>query len=83
VDEQEYKLKELREDRGLYSDPGEIPRLELPGDYPRPDIFTFAGDTLEFSLDSRTAGATLYMGLLTALNILLHRYAGQEDVIVG
>jgi amino acid adenylation domain-containing protein len=77
----------------LYPDPGEIPRLELPGDYPRPDVFTFEGDTLEFSLDNRTAsafgqlcnamGATLYMGLLTALNILLYRYGGQEDVIVG
>jgi amino acid adenylation domain-containing protein len=72
---------------------GEIPRLELPTDYPRPEVFTFEGDTLEFNLDSRlsaasrelcqTRGLTLYMGLLAAFNILLYKYTGQEDIIVG
>ncbi|MCU0288247.1 MAG: condensation domain-containing protein, partial [Acidobacteria bacterium] len=72
---------------------GEIPRLELPTDYPRPEVFNFKGETLEFNLDRHTSGAfkelcasqgiTLYMGLLAVFNILLSRYSGQEDIIVG
>jgi bacitracin synthase 3 len=72
---------------------GEIPRLELAADYPRPEIFTFAGDILEFSLDSRKSalfrelctdrGITLYIGLLAVFTILLSRYSGQEDIIIG
>ena len=32
---------------------------------------------------SRHEGTTLFMTLLTAFNILLHRYTGQDDLIVG
>ena len=28
-------------------------------------------------------GATLYMTLLAAFKVLLHRYSGQDDVVVG
>ncbi|HLP57213.1 MAG TPA: amino acid adenylation domain-containing protein, partial [Candidatus Deferrimicrobium sp.] len=42
VKEEEYWLN-------LYA--GEIPRLELPTDYPRPEVFDFKGETLEFNLD--------------------------------
>jgi tyrocidine synthetase-3 len=75
----------------LYS--GEIPRLNLPTDYKRPEIFTFAGDRYTFHLEREETkkfkalgsriGATLYMNLLTALNTLFYKYTGQTDVIIG
>ncbi|ARU63537.1 hypothetical protein CBW65_22905 [Tumebacillus avium] len=67
--------------------------LQLPTDYPRPAVLTNNGASISFSLSqslseqlsllSRQEGATLYMTLLTAFNTLLHRYTGQEDILVG
>ncbi|APO47826.1 hypothetical protein BS614_29930 [Paenibacillus xylanexedens] len=72
---------------------GELPVLEMPTDYPRPAVQSYEGQTLEFSFDaSKTGGlkqlasdtgTTLFMVLLAAYNVLLHKYSGQEDVIVG
>ncbi|MGO4532519.1 amino acid adenylation domain-containing protein [Paenibacillus sp. 2TAF8] len=72
---------------------GELPVLEMPTDYPRPSVQNYEGQTMEFFLDSsRTdslkqlaseTGTTLFMVLLAAYNVLLHKYSGQEDVIVG
>ncbi|WP_139488493.1 non-ribosomal peptide synthetase [Brevibacillus dissolubilis] len=71
----------------------ETPVLELPTDYTRSLIQQFDGDLLEFELDeaqtkalhqlSAEHGVTLYMTLLTAYYLLLHKYSGQEDIIVG
>jgi len=73
--------------------PGEIPLLALPLDFPRPAIQSFAGHTLTFVIDSllgdglrrlaETNDATLFMVLLAVFNILLYRYSGQEDIIIG
>ncbi|MFG2094577.1 non-ribosomal peptide synthase/polyketide synthase [Streptomyces sp. NPDC048612] len=67
--------------------------LELPTDRPRPAVRTENGALLEFSLPAaltdrlretgRRADATLYMTLLAACQVLLARWAGQEDVAVG
>ncbi len=67
--------------------------LSLPTDRPRPAVQTFQGGYQTFAfprelsealkLLSRQEGATLFMTLLTAFNILLYRYAGQEDILVG
>jgi amino acid adenylation domain-containing protein len=72
---------------------GELPQLNLPYDYPMPGVFDFAGDSFEFTLDrehtSRVKqlalehGATLYMTLLAAFYLLLYKYTGQGDIIVG
>ena len=72
---------------------GDIPVLNLPTDHQRPSMQSFEGDTVYFSLDKTIAdelyklaketGTTLYMILLAAYNILLSKYSGQEDVIVG
>ena len=72
---------------------GEIPTLNLPGDYPRPPIFDYEGDVVKFRLErddtaafralTMESGATLYMNLMTAFNVLLYRYTGQDDIIVG
>ena len=71
----------------------EIPVLNLPSDYPRPTVQSFEGDQLKFEIGPELAlklnrmaaetGATLYMIFLAALNILLSKYSGQEDIIIG
>ncbi|EQB89765.1 hypothetical protein M918_18990 [Clostridium sp. BL8] len=75
----------------MFSD--EIPVLNMPTDYKRPDVQSFEGDSVKFVIDKDTTielknlaketGATIYMVLLSAVNILLSKYSGQEDVIVG
>ncbi|TXK82603.1 non-ribosomal peptide synthetase [Paenibacillus sp. N3.4] len=72
---------------------GEIPILQMPTDMERPDVQSFKGDTLSIQLGSsitsdlkklaKSTDTTLYMILLAAYNVLLARYSGQEDVIVG
>ncbi|WP_217556694.1 non-ribosomal peptide synthetase [Paenibacillus sp. GbtcB18] len=72
---------------------GELPVLNFPTDYMRPPLQSFEGDRYVFTLGSSEvtalkqaasrAGATLYMVLLASFNTLLHRYTGQEDIIVG
>jgi amino acid adenylation domain-containing protein len=67
--------------------------LELPTDRPRPAVQTFRGATVPFELApellerlqalGRGEGATLYMTLLGAFQVLLSKYAGSEDVVVG
>ncbi|MCP4657358.1 MAG: amino acid adenylation domain-containing protein, partial [bacterium] len=67
--------------------------LELPADRPRPAVRSGRGRTLAFTLPgaveeelealSRRSGATLFMTLLAAFQTLLHRYSGQDDVVVG
>ncbi|KMP94175.1 hypothetical protein TU65_14990, partial [Bacillus wiedmannii] len=72
---------------------GNVPVLHLPYDYERPVIQSFEGDSVHFILDeemteglrevARKEGATLHMILLSAFNILLSKYSGQEDIVVG
>jgi amino acid adenylation domain-containing protein len=67
--------------------------LELPTDHPRPAVQTYRGASVpvELSLDllerlqalGRSEGATLYMTLLGAFQVLLSKYSGSEDVVVG
>jgi len=67
--------------------------LELPTTYPRPAIQSYKGDRFSFSIDAHTTTqlnhiaqdkqATLFMALLSALNVLLYRYSGQNDIVVG
>ncbi|MDF5728544.1 MAG: amino acid adenylation domain-containing protein [Rhizonema sp. PD38] len=67
--------------------------LPLPTDRPRPAVQTFNGSYHVFTLSveltqrllqlSQKLGCTLFMTLLAAYNILLYRYTGQEDILVG
>ncbi|MGD2147544.1 MAG: condensation domain-containing protein, partial [Anaerolineae bacterium] len=67
--------------------------LNLPTDRPRPAVQTHRGareslrlpQPLSESLKrlSRHEGATLFMTLLAAFQVLLYRYSGQEDIVVG
>jgi hypothetical protein len=67
--------------------------LHLPIDRPRPPEQRFEGDRIRCLLSpelsqglnrlSREKGVTLFMTLLTAFNILLNRYTGETDILVG
>jgi amino acid adenylation domain-containing protein len=72
---------------------GEIPLLNLPFDYPRPEIQAFSGAIMSFTIDEKqTSGlkeladrsrATLFMTVLALFNLLLSRLSGQQDIVVG
>ncbi|WP_168188733.1 non-ribosomal peptide synthetase [Thermoflavimicrobium daqui] len=72
---------------------GELPVLQLPWDFSRPNRQSFRGKSISFTIPHRLTsslkklsqreGVSLYMTLLTAFKTLLHRYTGQEDLIVG
>ncbi|PYE42370.1 non-ribosomal peptide synthase protein (TIGR01720 family)/amino acid adenylation domain-containing protein, partial [Paenibacillus barcinonensis] len=91
-DEQKVQLKR-EEVYWLNRYQGELPVLEMPVDYPRPAVQSFEGQTLTSFVDEATndglkqlasqTGATLYMVLLAAYTVLLHKYTGQDDLIVG
>ncbi|MEP6708146.1 MAG: condensation domain-containing protein, partial [Pyrinomonadaceae bacterium] len=67
--------------------------LELPLDRPRPALQSYAGrrQRVELSREltralkelSRGEGVTLFMTLLAAFQVLLARYTGQQDIVVG
>ncbi|MUG92152.1 amino acid adenylation domain-containing protein [Scytonema sp. UIC 10036] len=72
---------------------GNLPVLNLPTDRPRSPIQTYRGASQAFQLTpeltqrlktlSNAHQATLYMTLLAAFQVLLYRYTGQEDILVG
>ncbi len=72
---------------------GELPVLNLASDYPRPPLQSYRGASLGFHFDTdltaalhslaRAEGVTLFTLMLTAYYVLLHRYTGQEDILVG
>ena len=70
-----------------------VTTLQLPTDHPRPPVKTFRGARYPLTLSSTLTqalkelsqryGRTLFMTLLAAFQTLLHRYTGQEDIVVG
>ncbi|MCP5048919.1 MAG: hypothetical protein GY940_17240, partial [bacterium] len=72
---------------------GQIPVLDLPLNYPRPQEQEFAGDIVAGRLGKektrllnqvlKETDTTLFILLLTAYYVLLHKYTGQEDIIIG
>ncbi|MGA6174513.1 amino acid adenylation domain-containing protein [Streptomyces sp. NPDC012600] len=73
--------------------PAEVPLLDLPTDRPRPAVQTHNGASEFFVLDAalsarvhalaRTHHVTPFMVLLSAYYLLLHRYSGQDHIVVG
>jgi amino acid adenylation domain-containing protein len=67
--------------------------LDLPSDRPRPPFQKFRGARELINLPepllkrlkalTQREGATMFMTLLAAYNLLLYRYTGQEDILVG
>jgi amino acid adenylation domain-containing protein len=71
----------------------ELPILSLPLDRPRPPIQTYRGArhlitvphelVEDLKVLGQSEGATLYMTLLAVFKLLLLRYSGQHDLLVG
>ena len=71
----------------------EIPLLNMPTNYTRPSMQSFEGDnvfsfvdsnlTLKLNEVSKELGITPYMLLLSVYYILLYKYTGQNDIVVG
>ncbi len=67
--------------------------LELPSDFKRPTAQSFRGSRENLMLDAelteqlnqlaRREGVTLYLLLLAAFKVLLHRYTQHEDLVIG
>ncbi|MDW7614145.1 amino acid adenylation domain-containing protein [Peribacillus simplex] len=82
--QEEYWTQQFKDD---------IPVLNLPYDYKRPLMQNFEGDQKSFILNeeqtealrkiAREAGTTMHMVLLSAYYILLSKYSGQEDLVIG
>ena len=72
---------------------GQLPVLQLRTDRPRPTIPTYRGGSHDFTMDAglnsglkalaKAHGATLYMVLLAAFQVMLSYHTGQEDLLVG
>jgi amino acid adenylation domain-containing protein len=72
---------------------GAPPVLELPADRPRPSVMSHRGNKREFRFDStlakelrqlcRQERTSLFNIFAAALNTLLHRYTGQDDILMG
>ncbi|GLY03853.1 non-ribosomal peptide synthetase/type I polyketide synthase [Actinoplanes sp. NBRC 101535] len=73
--------------------PAEVPNLNLPTDKPRPLVQSHNGASEFFALDAdlttrihdlaREHNVTPFMVLLGAYYLLLNRYSGQDDIVVG
>ena len=81
----DYWLEEFR---------GELPILDLPIDYVRPITRSYKGGmvTRIFNKDSLSKfkfllnseeGLTSFMGVLSLVNVLLYKYTGSKDIILG
>jgi natural product biosynthesis luciferase-like monooxygenase protein len=67
--------------------------INLPTDRPRPPVQSYNGASLTFRLGEQITGklkslakeqeSTLNMVLLAVFQILLHRYTGQKEILVG
>ncbi|MCP4220912.1 MAG: SDR family NAD(P)-dependent oxidoreductase, partial [bacterium] len=72
---------------------GLIPVLNFPTDYPRPELQSFSGKNVDFHIHEKLTakikeiaaggGLTLYMVLIAFYYILLSKYTGREDIIIG
>jgi hypothetical protein len=72
---------------------GDIPLLNLPLDYERPEVQSFEGNVANFRIGVEETGAlkqiareeevTIYMICLSIFNVFLSKISNQEDIIVG
>jgi amino acid adenylation domain-containing protein len=91
-DTQKENLKKQK-DYWLQKFAGGVPVLDIPLDFPRPQIQSFEGNCLFFEISPQQtdglkklaieAGTTLYMVVLSVYYILLSKLSGQDDVVVG
>ncbi|UCM94175.1 MAG: amino acid adenylation domain-containing protein [Candidatus Megaira endosymbiont of Mesostigma viride] len=72
---------------------GALESIDLPTDYERPKELTYRGGVYTTEIDVKTLkalkvlgeseGATLFMTLLAAINVVLYKHSGQKDIVIG
>jgi len=72
---------------------GPLPVIDLPADHPRPPFQSFKGARERFDMPpdllaslrafSNREGVTLFMTMMAAFKVLLHRFTGQDDILIG
>lgn len=72
---------------------GQLPTLTLPTQLPRPPVFSSKGAIISVDLEKDTFDAiqvcanklnvTVFMYLLSTYYLLLYRYCGQDDIVIG
>jgi amino acid adenylation domain-containing protein len=72
---------------------GDLPLLHIPSSYERPVVKTHNGKKLGFAIKPAiintlkkyhlAKGGSLFMALLASMKVLIHRYTGQKDIVVG
>ncbi len=72
---------------------GELPLLDLPATKARPTVKTYNGHsfktylskdlTLDLKQFSQDRGGSLFMSLLSVLNVLFNKYTSEQDIIIG
>ncbi|MCP5052013.1 MAG: AMP-binding protein, partial [bacterium] len=72
---------------------GDIPVVNLPSDFPRPDMQSIAGSTFNFFIESgdhtrlkevaNSEGSSMFVLLLSIFNILINKMTGLDDIPVG
>lgn len=72
---------------------GEIPRLDFPADYQRPAVKTNECETLNYGFTkelteqirifNKKNNVSLFMTLISCVKVLLYKYTGQKDIILG
>jgi iturin family lipopeptide synthetase A len=72
---------------------GDVPMIEVPTDYPRGLTRTYNGDTVKFSLDqaltnkikqlSQDNACSVFMTLVTVIDLLLYRHTREKDITIG
>ena len=70
-----------------------MPILNLPTDFPRPLVQSYNGSSVRTIIPAalgarvaelaRAEGCTMYTLLLAAWMVLLHRYSGEEEVLLA
>ncbi|MEM7348043.1 MAG: SDR family NAD(P)-dependent oxidoreductase, partial [Chloroflexota bacterium] len=70
-----------------------LPVLNLPLDHPRPPVWSYRGGSQSVEIPpeltdqlrqlAKNEQTTLYTLLLAAFNVLLHRYTGQDDILLS
>lgn len=92
-EELQHEKHQVSEQYWLQQFEGELPVLDLPSFKTHPLVQTYNGENVThlFSrafLDklkafSKEQDVTLFMTLMAGINFLLHRYTGQDDIIIG
>ncbi|MBD3374657.1 amino acid adenylation domain-containing protein [candidate division KSB1 bacterium] len=87
------KMLKKQEDFWLETLSGDIPKLDLPTDFIRPQIQSSEGAKYDIELDhelvkrvhryARNQNTSIFNVFLAVLNILLYKYTGQNEFIVG